>query len=87
MEALPPESRHEPVQALAGGDDGMDFVRTIVREAPRFLSPDGVLVVEIGGNRAQTEAAFPRLPFVWLPTPGAEDAVFLVRREDIVAHR
>lgn len=87
MEALPAEYRHEPALALAGGDDGMDAVRAIVRDAPRFLSADGVLVVEIGHNRDEAEAAFPRLPFVWLSTPEADDAVFLLRREDIVSGR
>jgi len=87
METLPAEYRHEPALSLAGGEDGMDLVRTIVREAPRFLSPQGVLVVEVGHNRIQAEAAFPRLPFVWLDVPHAEDGVFLVRREDIVASR
>ena len=85
MDNLPPEYRHEPPLALAGGDDGMDAVRVILAEAPRFLAPDGAIVVEIGHNRALAEAAFPRLPFVWLSTHGAEDAVFLLTREDLAA--
>jgi len=87
MEELPPEYRHEPKLALAGGDDGLDAVRTLVKEAPRFLNAGGTLVVEIGHNRAAAETAFPRLPMVWLATAAAEDAVFLVKREDIVAGR
>jgi ribosomal protein L3 glutamine methyltransferase len=87
MESLPPEYRREPAVALAGGEDGMDLVRTIVREAPRFLAPEGVLVLEVGHNRVQAEAAFPRLPFTWLDTPGGTDGVFLVRREEIVEGR
>ena len=78
MESLPSEFRHEPEIALAGGEDGMDLVRGILREAPRFLAPHGLLVVEVGHNRMQAEAAFPRLPFAWLEVPGAEDGVFLV---------
>ncbi len=87
MESLPAEYRHEPALALDGGDDGMDAVRVIVREAPRFLSPDGVLVVEVGHNRDAAETAFPRLPFTWLPTTDVEDGVFLLRREELVAGR
>ena len=87
MEELPPEYRHEPAIALAGGDDGLDAVRTILKDAPRFLSPGGALVVEIGHNRAAAELAFPRLPFVWLETPSSPDSVFLVKREDVVAGR
>src|SRR4029453_12461671 len=55
MENLPPEHRHEPGLALAGGEDGLDAVRTIVKQAPRFLNPGGTLVVEVGHNRAATE--------------------------------
>jgi ribosomal protein L3 glutamine methyltransferase len=83
MDRLPPEYRHEPPLSLAGGDDGMDAVRVILAEAPRCLTPKGVLVVEIGHNRSFAEAAFPRLPFVWLATQGTEDAVFLIHRHDL----
>ncbi|MGE5088598.1 MAG: 50S ribosomal protein L3 N(5)-glutamine methyltransferase [Candidatus Levyibacteriota bacterium] len=87
MAALPREYRHEPALALAGGDDGLDAVRTILASAPRFLDPGGVLVVEIGHNRDATEAAFPRMPFVWLETASSTDSVFLLTREDIVRGR
>ena len=85
MEALPPEYRHEPEIALAGGDDGIDAVRTIVDAAPMFLTPRGVLVVEVGSGKAAVEAAFPRLPFVWLATRSSCDAVFLLTRDDFAS--
>ncbi|WP_297912477.1 50S ribosomal protein L3 N(5)-glutamine methyltransferase [Thiomonas sp.] len=78
MRALPREFLHEPRLALAGGDDGMDLVRRLLREAPAHLRPQGVLVVEIGHERAHFEAAFPRLPVHWLPVSAGDDAVFLV---------
>jgi ribosomal protein L3 glutamine methyltransferase len=78
MTELPAEFLHEPRLALAGGDDGMDLVRRLLREAPRHLRPGGVLVVEIGHERAHFEAAFPRLPAHWLPVSAGDDAVFLV---------
>src|SRR6185312_8794287 len=87
MEELPAEYRHEPALALAGGDDGLDAVRTILRKAPQFMEHDGLLVVEIGHNRAAVEAAFPRMPFVWLATASSEASVFLLRRDEIVAGR
>ena len=87
MEELPEEYRHEPELALAGGDDGLDSVRTILKEAPRFLNPGGTLVVEIGSNRSGAELAFPRLPFVWLETASSNESVFLVKREDIINGR
>lgn len=85
MEELPPEYLHEPQLALSGGEDGLDAVRTILARAAEFLSPEGLLVVEVGANRDATEAAFPRLPFTWLSTPSAEDSVLLLRREELVA--
>jgi ribosomal protein L3 glutamine methyltransferase len=85
MEELPPEYRHEPELALAGGDDGLDSVRTIFAEAPRFLKPAGILVVEVGHNRAAVESAFPQIPFVWLETASTSDAVVLVQRQDLLA--
>ena len=87
MATLPPEYRHEPALALAAGEDGLDAVRTILKEAPRFLEPGGTLVVEVGHNRAAVELAFPRLPFVWLETEGSSEGVFLLKREEIVAGR
>ena len=87
MDDLPREYRHEPALGLAGGDDGMDAVRTILREAPRFLQPDGLVLVEVGHNRENAEAAFPRMPFVWLSTPSSSDSVFLLRRDEIVGGR
>jgi len=87
MEELPREYRHEPALALAGGDDGLDAVRTILRKAPQFMQRDALLVVEIGDNRAGAEAAFPRMPFTWLSTASSEASVFLLKREQIVAGR
>ena len=87
LEVLPPEYRHEPRLALDGGDDGLDAVRILIKEAPRFLNLGGTLVVEIGHNREAAETAFPRLPMTWLATTDKEDGVFLVKREDLVAGR
>ncbi|MHB8493166.1 MAG: 50S ribosomal protein L3 N(5)-glutamine methyltransferase [Casimicrobiaceae bacterium] len=87
MEALPREYRHEPALALAGGDDGLDAVRTILTTAPRFLNPGGLLVVEIGHNRSAAETSFPRMPFVWLATASSTDSVFLLTREELVRGR
>ncbi|MBK1712423.1 50S ribosomal protein L3 N(5)-glutamine methyltransferase [Rubrivivax gelatinosus] len=78
MAALPPEYRAEPALALDGGDDGMDFVRRLLAALPDKLSPHGVLVLEIGHERAHFEAAFPRLEAVWLETSAGEDQVLLL---------
>ncbi len=80
--ALPPEYRAEPALALGSGEDGLDAARRILAAAKAHLNPGGLLVVEIGHNRAALEAAFPALPFVWLDTAGGDSFVFLLRRED-----
>lgn len=89
MAALPPEFRAEPAMALDGnvdgGRDGMDFVRRLLRDAPQHLNPHGVLVLEIGHERAFFEAAFPTLQAVWLPTSAGEDQVLLLTRESLIA--
>lgn len=85
MQALPAEYRHEPELALAGGADGMDVVRRIIGEAPNWLTDEGVLVVEIGNERANVEAAFGGLDLVWLSTSGGDDNVFLIQAADLPA--
>ncbi|PWB60112.1 MAG: 50S ribosomal protein L3 N(5)-glutamine methyltransferase [Nitrosomonadales bacterium] len=83
VEALPPEYRHEPELALGSGEDGLDAIRIILREAPKHLNPGGILVVEIGHNRDALEMAFPELPFSWLETSAGDEFVFLLRREQM----
>jgi ribosomal protein L3 glutamine methyltransferase len=86
MGALPPEFRAEPALALAGGADGMDFVRALLRDLPSRLSPQGVLVLEIGHERPHFEAAFPQLEVVWLTTSAGDDQVLLLTAEALRAH-
>lgn len=81
MASLPPEYRAEPELALAGGSDGMDFIRQLLRDAPSRMTENAVLVLEIGNERPHFEAAFPHLPVFWLDTSAGEDQVLLVTRE------
>lgn len=81
MATLPAEYRAEPELALAGGTDGMDFIRGMLRDAPACLSDRGVLVLEIGNEREHFEAAFPTLEVFWLETSAGEDQVLLVTRD------
>jgi ribosomal protein L3 glutamine methyltransferase len=81
MAALPQEFRAEPELALAGGADGMDFVRALLRDAAQHMRDEAVLVLEIGNERAHFEAAFPRLEAIWLETSAGEDQVLLLTRE------
>jgi ribosomal protein L3 glutamine methyltransferase len=83
MAALPVEYRAEPALALAGGEDGMDFIRALLRDAPAKMSAHGVLVLEIGNERGNFECAFPGLECVWLETSAGEDQVLLVTRDNL----
>ena len=84
MDALPAEYRAEPELALAGGEDGMDFVRQLFRDAPPRMSPDAVLVLEIGNEAKHFIAAFPELEVAWLDTSAGDDQVLLVTRDALL---
>ena len=89
MSALPLEYQAEPAIALdgnrSGGADGMDFVRSLLKDVPRVMNPGAVLVLEIGHERSFFEAAFPALAAVWLETSAGEDQVLLLTREALSA--
>ena len=83
MAKLPAEYCAEPALALAGGTDGMDFIRQLLRDLPTRLSAQGVLVLEIGHERTHFEAAFPQLEVVWLPTSAGDDQVLLLTADTL----
>lgn len=85
MDALPPEYRREPQLALASGQDGLEHVRVLLDQASEHLHPGGLLIVEIGHNRDDLEAAFPELPFTWLEVSAGDQFVFLLTREQLMA--
>ena len=85
MQALPAEFKTEPRMALAGGSDGMDFIRALLAGVVAHMTPEAVLVLEIGNERDYFEAAFPDLDVVWLPTQLTDDAVLLVTRAMLAA--
>lgn len=81
MAALPAEFKAEPGIALAGGDDGMDFIRGLLADAPAHMTDDALLVLEIGNEREHFERVFPRLEAVWLETSAGADQVLLLTRQ------
>ena len=89
MAALPPEYHAEPLIALdgnaRGGDDGMDFIRVLIREAPAQMSENAVLVLEIGNESENFEAAFPALEVVWLECNAGSEQVLLLTRQALQA--
>jgi ribosomal protein L3 glutamine methyltransferase len=84
MDALPAEYRAEPELALAGGADGMDFVRRLFKDAPARMSEHAVLVLEIGNEVDHFIAAFPNLEVAWLDTSAGDDQVLLITRQALL---
>lgn len=85
VQQFPPEHAAEPRLAHAGGADGLAVIRRILAEAPQHLASEGYLVVEIGQARAELEASFPELPFVWLDTADSHAEVFCLSARDFSA--
>jgi ribosomal protein L3 glutamine methyltransferase len=83
MQRLPQEYQHEPDLALAGGSDGMKVIKRLLREARGHLKRGGLLVVEVGGERATVEKHFGAIPMTWLTTTAGDDMVFLCRQDDL----
>ena len=83
MATLPSEYRAEPELALASGEDGLQHIRTILQQAADHLYPDGILVAEIGHNRAELEASFPHLEFEWVETGGSDEYVFILTHQQL----
>ena len=83
MAALPPEFRAEPALALAGGADGMDFIRILIQTAAARMNENAVLVLEIGNERANFERVFPTLEPLWFETSAGADQVLLLTQEQL----
>jgi ribosomal protein L3 glutamine methyltransferase len=82
--ALPQEYLHEPALALGSGVDGLDATRHILQHAAAHLTDNGILIVEIGHNRDELEAAYPKLPFTWLDVTAGDQFVFMLHRNDLI---
>jgi ribosomal protein L3 glutamine methyltransferase len=80
---LPAEYAHEPEGALRAGRDGLDAVRVLLREASRFLTPHGILVVEVGNTETTVRRQFRNWPFIWLEFSRGGGGVFLLGAADL----
>jgi ribosomal protein L3 glutamine methyltransferase len=83
MQKLPKEYTHEPKLALAGGADGMNVIKRLLREARGHLKRGGLIFVEVGGERATVEKQFKDVPMTWLTTSAGDDMVFMCRQEEL----
>jgi ribosomal protein L3 glutamine methyltransferase len=87
LQSLPPEYHHEPRGGLASGPDGLDAILTILANAAPFLSEQGLLAAEVGNSRDALEAGFPTVPFLWPDLEHGGHGLFLLTREDVLAHQ
>ncbi len=87
MRELPTEFTHEPRLALVGGVDGLDVVARVLAQAADYLTPEGILIVEVGNSMAAMDARFPGRAFTWLEFERGGHGVFLVKKKDLTQRR
>ena len=85
-DALPAEYAHEPELGLRAGDDGLDLVLKILRDAPLHLREDGLLVCEVGESERALSALLPELPLAWVEFKVGQMGVFVAECHDLVVH-
>ncbi len=83
MDALSLEFKHEPNLGLASGEDGLDHVRQILRDASDYLSEDGHVIIEVGNSMHALQDSFPHVPFMWLEFEHGGDGVFMLSAQQV----
>ncbi|OCG61670.1 MULTISPECIES: 50S ribosomal protein L3 N(5)-glutamine methyltransferase [unclassified Gilliamella] len=86
MSDLPDEFLYEPKLALEAGVDGLDLVKRILRDAIDYLTPEGVLVCEVGNSWVSLQQQYPNVPFNWIETKHGGLGVFSITREALVQY-
>lgn len=87
MTELPDEYRHEPALGLAAGQEGLDIAKRILMEAEHYLSPNGVIIVEVGNSEHALADAYPDIPFYWLEFERGGGGVFLLTARQLQEYK
>jgi ribosomal protein L3 glutamine methyltransferase len=80
---FPAEYQHEPAAAFDGGPDGLDLVHKILKDASRFLAPEGHIVVEVGESWTTLEQSYPKVAFNWLETGVKDSGLFIMDKAEL----
>ena len=86
MANLPDEYRHEPELGLAAGNNGLDLVIPMLRDAKHHLNPEGVIIVEVGNSEEALAELFPEVPFMWLSFEYGGEGVFMLDAKEVQKH-
>ena len=86
MANLPDEYHHEPELGLAAGDNGLDLVIPMLRDAKNHLNSGGVIIVEVGNSEQALAELFPNVPFMWLDFEFGGEGVFMLDAKDIAKY-
>jgi len=86
MAALPEEYRREPQLGLTAGPEGLDLVIPMLQQAPDHLTPNGMMIVEVGNSAEALQARFPTVPFTWLEFSYGGEGVFLLEAPQLVEY-
>ena len=87
LNEFPSEFQHEPHHAFAAGEDGLKFVKVILREATKHLTENSYLLMELGSATSALEASYPQVPFFWLTTRSGESVVLTISKQELMSHR
>ncbi len=83
MAALPDEYLREPELGLTAGSRGLDLVIPMLRDAPGYLQPEGLIIVEVGNSAEALSQQFPHIPFTWLDFEYGGEGVFLLEARQL----
>ncbi len=85
-DALPQEYSYEPELGLRAGDDGLDLVLKILRDAPQHLSEDGLLICEVGESEQHLIKLLPEVDLAGSSSRSGRWAFFAVECRELIAH-